>query len=1486
MKNKKAEGIDIWQLENANLKKELAQNKRELEIEASLERVRARAMAMQNSEELKELIGTVFTELTKLNLALTRCLIMIFDPETKGSMWWMANSEEPSSPKGFYVKYHKQTPYLAYIKTWLEKQLKWQYILEGTEKKEWDNVLFSETELSQLPGYVIDGMKAPDRVILSASFNNFGCLSVASLEPLSAEHFDLLLRFAKVFDLTYTRFNDLKKAEAQAREAEIQASLERVRASAMAMHKSEELLDVCETMFKEFLSLGLDEIRNAFINIHNDADHSFVNYDFAEVAGKSVNRFTNDVLPFVSKMMKASHSANDAFSETHLKGKSLTKFRNLREQSGQKDEPRLNKAKSLYFYAYSIGIGAIGISTYGSINTEKKAFLKRFRDVFDLSYKRYIDISKAEAQAREAEIELALERVRARTMAMQKSDELKEVVSTLSSEIGKLDFIFDRTSIVIYEPDSLASTWWMSNPETKESFGLFVQYHKNKPYQEHIKAWRKRKESWEYILEGEDKKEWDKFLFYKTELSILPDHVKNHMQGREKVSLSCSFSNFGYLVLESVRPLTHEQFNILFRFAKVFDQTYTRFLDLQKAEAQAREAQIEAALERVRSKSMAMHHTSELQDVINTVHKQLKGLDIAITGGAFIAINEEIKNELACWGAGGTADYVERVHIPIFDRPIYKGLIKGIKKGPGFFTEAFSNEEKVEFFKHLFKNPPYKETSTKRKKEIMSRQGGYTRSCCVSKYTSIFMINHHGEKFTDQDNDILKRFGIVFEQTYTRFLDLQKAEAQAQEAQIEAALEKVRSRSLAMRQSSELTEVATVLFEKLFELGIVKDEVGGNASIFLYDDPSKGIDQYVASDPGLLSSPEHFHLPYCDHPIMTDVLNAKESGVDFFAKTYSFEEKNTFLKWSFEFSDYKRMPDHVKMFLLECKSFSRTDAFSKHSSLFIPSYTGQNLSEKEIDTLKRFATVFDQAYVRFLDLQKAEAQAREAEIQLALERVRARTMAMQKSEELLETALLIRRQFSSLVELPEKIRMVISILNDETKNFDLYITTTEGSQLNRKFSYSIDEPYVFHPAYLAVKNKKKTFIIDLSGKSLSEYAAYLENIGFPVTFRDRALITCATFSNGYFCLVTADPVSNQILQLLTRFADGFDLTYTRFLDLQKAEEQAREAEIQLALERVRAKTMAMHKSEELQDVASLLYNEFQGLGVTSFLNCGYVEVDEKNNIQYGWMTSPDGTFMEKFNLPLTGEPAFQARYEAWKNQEPVYHQVIGGSALVKHIKVASRHFGSEEVEKMVRSQFPDPTIFYCGNFSKGYLHLVTGNLLTTDEESLLDRFTRAFEMTYNRFLDLQKAEAQAREAEIQLALERVRARTMAMHNSNELAVTVALVYEQLSKLGFDSWSYLIRTRNQGRDGFTTWLSFKEMSSLPEGYYLPRIDHPIHKKIMKGWDNQLEYEVIEFSGEQKKQYDELLFTKTDWKKLPASVKKAFRTCFSQKSLSFK
>ena len=81
-------------------------------------------------------------------------------------------------------------------------------------------------------------------------------MTLATLEPLSDEQFDIMLRFAKVFDLTYTRFNDLKQAEAQAREARIETALEKIRASTMAMQRSEDLSQTAFVLFKQFKELG------------------------------------------------------------------------------------------------------------------------------------------------------------------------------------------------------------------------------------------------------------------------------------------------------------------------------------------------------------------------------------------------------------------------------------------------------------------------------------------------------------------------------------------------------------------------------------------------------------------------------------------------------------------------------------------------------------------------------------------------------------------------------------------------------------------------------------------------------------------------------------------------------------------------------------------------------------------------------------------------------------------------------------------------------------------------------------------------------------------------------------------------------------------------------------------------------------------------------------------------------------------------------
>jgi len=83
----------------------------------------------------------------------------------------------------------------------------------------------------------------------------------------------VFIRFAKVFEQTYTRFLDLKKVESQTKEAQIEASLERVRSSAMAMHKSDDLTKAVDVVFSELKKLEFKTIRCG-IGIFNDQSKS------------------------------------------------------------------------------------------------------------------------------------------------------------------------------------------------------------------------------------------------------------------------------------------------------------------------------------------------------------------------------------------------------------------------------------------------------------------------------------------------------------------------------------------------------------------------------------------------------------------------------------------------------------------------------------------------------------------------------------------------------------------------------------------------------------------------------------------------------------------------------------------------------------------------------------------------------------------------------------------------------------------------------------------------------------------------------------------------------------------------------------------------------------------------------------------------------------------------------------------------------------
>src|SRR6187399_76755 len=403
--------------------------------------------------------------------------------------------------------------------------------------------------------------------------------------------------------------------------------------------------------------------------------------------------------------------------------------------------------------------GMIQIGGFEPLSDPDSSTVQRFAKVFEQTYTRFLDLQKAEAQAREAQIEAALERVRSKTMAMQRSEELDIVIKTVYSELKHLDVLFDRCFIMIFD-EQKGATWWMGSPEDDLFHeGFYVQYHTHLPHLAYLKGWEERQQKWEYLLGGQIKKDWDEFIFNKTELSKLPPIAIQYMKSFGSAHLAASFENFGCMTTGGQGRLSEESFSILSRFAKVFDQTYTRFNDLKQAEAQAREGKIEAALERVRSRSMAMYKSDELREVVAVLFAQLQhiGFDIKF---CTIALIDKINSTVEFWLSGFSQEILpESYHVPNLDHPFYQNFQNTFRQGTPYKVFELSGEEKRSYDKLWFTITDFKNLPEPVKKPMMEME----RVVLSCAFTKNGMIQIGGFKpLPDADELTIQRFAKVF----------------------------------------------------------------------------------------------------------------------------------------------------------------------------------------------------------------------------------------------------------------------------------------------------------------------------------------------------------------------------------------------------------------------------------------------------------------------------------------------------------------------------------------------------------------------------------------------------------------------------------------------------------------------------------------------------------------------------------------------------
>ncbi len=760
-----------------------------------------------------------------------------------------------------------------------------------------------------------------------------------------------------------------KAIEAQNRELEIESSLERVRTQAMSMKQPSDMVDICRIISEQLESLNVNDIRNIQTAIINESKGIYQNYEYyPQYKTKSISELEINLHPRVVEFVNEIQKASDAFFTTSFEGDALKDWREFRQKTNQAQDPKLDEATAVHYYFYSIGPGALGVSTYAPLNEEDINVFKRFRNVFDLAYRRFIDIELAEAQAKEAKIELSLERVRARTMAMQRSEELSETAAVLFQQFKELGEAPDIATIGIINEADWVIEFWVTEIGSGNKTDRLVRATIDEPTTMHklYVAWKQQQKSLLIDLTGKDLSDYIHFRSNAWEAPLNQSHLQGHRY------INAAFFSKGVITISTHEPRTQQTVNLLERFAGVFDLTYTRFFDLKQAEAQAKEAKIEAALEKVRGTAMAMHNSNDLSATASMVFTELRKLGInPIRSGVGLLSKDSRKGLIYTATTSSESDALALAGpLDMSAHPCLEMQYEAWLKKEIYFP-VLSGVELKSYYKVLSTQLSVHSLPAEK---VQHEEYGYYLPFSEG---SFYVWTE--KPYSENEINILNRFKAIIDLTFRRYLDLQKAEAQAREAQIEVALERVRSRTLAMQNSDELAETAAVVFKQLINLGIVPNRL----YIGIIQDDSGNIELWATEEDGSKIS-TRFTGNINKSPTMAEMYKGwkeqkKSITIDLQGKELS------------DYIHYLTKELHAPVTIGHTQK-RRVQSIAYFSKGFIGIASPDPQPEETTNLLERFAGVFNLTFTRFNDLKIAEAHALQAEedlIKLQTEKKRA-----------------------------------------------------------------------------------------------------------------------------------------------------------------------------------------------------------------------------------------------------------------------------------------------------------------------------------------------------------------------------------------------------------------------------------------------------------------------------------------------------------------
>ena len=448
---------------------------------AAVGRVQMAAMSMQSSDDFLQLVGTVFRELMQLNIVVYSFAVLIYDEEVGTATRYVARE----SPRKYGLTW--TSPLLVDFN---------ENIVVGTDIEEIDigRLDVREDKVSRVrwsgdqwrdvqqrtfvDHFGIEGdwpqLDAGEAIIVFIPFAH-GVYWFIGPDDTTEANEAVAREFADAISLGCIRFLDFQQLEQQAEQAGRERAVERVRAEAMAMRKSDDIVNVVAVILEEMIRLGINAISASigFIDEDKKWESNYIAIphprrngikwtlaDSIEVIDDvAVMRWETDISDenLEAWRKKEPLSIKEPMTIETLVGQLANMYRDVNkadiEEQVAQNKHFQNLLGDRVYTTVPFQYGSIGYNEKELVSGHI-AVVEELTEALSLGYLRYLDFQQLEEQAEQARRERAVERVRTEAMAMRESDDLLKVVGAVMRELQTLGVDTEICAITFVDEES------------------------------------------------------------------------------------------------------------------------------------------------------------------------------------------------------------------------------------------------------------------------------------------------------------------------------------------------------------------------------------------------------------------------------------------------------------------------------------------------------------------------------------------------------------------------------------------------------------------------------------------------------------------------------------------------------------------------------------------------------------------------------------------------------------------------------------------------------------------------------------------------------------------------------------------------------------------------------------------------------------------------------------------------------------------------